>query len=46
MLISLQLRNEAQNTLELLNSTLPDKFAPTFISKVDAPLYEYDTVIQ
>ncbi|MCJ1318540.1 hypothetical protein MMC15_003870 [Xylographa vitiligo] len=40
------LRNEAQNTLELLNSTLPDKFAPTFISKVDAPLYEYDTVIQ
>ncbi|MCJ1414557.1 hypothetical protein MMC32_000884 [Xylographa parallela] len=40
------LRHEARNTLELLNSTLPEKFASTFISKVDDTLYEYDTVIQ
>ncbi|MCJ1378069.1 hypothetical protein MMC17_001165 [Xylographa soralifera] len=40
-----KLRHEARNTLELLNSTLPDRFVPTFISKVDDALYEYDTVI-
>ncbi|MCJ1390843.1 hypothetical protein MMC18_003704 [Xylographa bjoerkii] len=37
---------KACSSLELLNSSLPDRFGPTFISKVDDALYEYDIVIQ
>ncbi|MCJ1285761.1 hypothetical protein MMC26_005102 [Xylographa opegraphella] len=39
------LRYEARITLELLNSILLDRFAPTFIFKVDDALNEYDTVL-
>ncbi|MCJ1398657.1 hypothetical protein MMC11_001858 [Xylographa trunciseda] len=41
-----KLQHEARTSLELLNSTLPDRFGPTFISKVNDALYGYDTVIQ
>ena len=42
----LQLRHEAQVTLQGLNTPLVDQFESTFISKVDVTFQRFDSVIR
>ncbi len=42
MLTNSQLRHEANLTIKILNEACGDKFTPTFITRVDDPLYRFD----
>lgn len=44
VLMDSQLRREASLTITTLNQKFGDKFVPTFITRVDEPLYLFDYV--
>ncbi|MCJ1250264.1 hypothetical protein MMC30_007490 [Trapelia coarctata] len=40
-----KLQHEARLTLDLISKPMSDRFAPTFISKVEDPLHQYDVLL-